>query len=162
MPGRREVTAELEPWFQPSNRWHGAEAHAEVSLKCKRPCFLCSLASFVQRYDAWAASRLNLFPVCRIWMCLVNSRTCCSKKNFLDLCDVWPVFLCLFMAQELEKALSEQDLDFLGDLLACLLQGCYQRNDITWVSVLVKFLSFWKNLTLKPLFISQTPSINRK
>lgn len=33
--------------------------------------------------------------------------------------------------QELEKALSVQDLDFLGDLIACLLQGCYQRNDIT-------------------------------
>ncbi|XP_044049359.1 cat eye syndrome critical region protein 2 isoform X2 [Siniperca chuatsi] len=32
---------------------------------------------------------------------------------------------------ELEKALSEQDLDFLGDLVACLLQGCYQRTDIT-------------------------------
>ncbi|XP_070763704.1 chromatin remodeling regulator CECR2 [Enoplosus armatus] len=36
-----------------------------------------------------------------------------------------------FEIEELEKALSEQDLDFLGDLLACLLQGCYQRNDIT-------------------------------
>ncbi|CAL8236681.1 unnamed protein product [Boreogadus saida] len=32
---------------------------------------------------------------------------------------------------ELEKALSEQDFDFLGDLIACLLQGCYQRKDIT-------------------------------
>ncbi|MED6273698.1 hypothetical protein CHARACLAT_009163, partial [Characodon lateralis] len=32
---------------------------------------------------------------------------------------------------ELEKALSEQDLDFLSDLVACLLQGCYQRTDIT-------------------------------
>ncbi|XP_021172325.2 cat eye syndrome critical region protein 2 isoform X1 [Fundulus heteroclitus] len=36
-----------------------------------------------------------------------------------------------FEIEELEKALSEQDLDFLGDLLACLLQGCYQRTDIT-------------------------------
>ncbi|XP_071752945.2 chromatin remodeling regulator CECR2 [Centroberyx gerrardi] len=36
-----------------------------------------------------------------------------------------------FEIEELEKALSEQDLDFLGDLIACLLQGCYQRNDIT-------------------------------
>ncbi|XP_056138378.1 chromatin remodeling regulator CECR2 [Lampris incognitus] len=36
-----------------------------------------------------------------------------------------------FEIEELEKALSEQDFDFLGDLIACLLQGCYQRNDIT-------------------------------
>ncbi|XP_008290575.1 cat eye syndrome critical region protein 2 isoform X2 [Stegastes partitus] len=36
-----------------------------------------------------------------------------------------------FEIEELEKALSEQDLDFLGDLIACLLQGCYQRTDIT-------------------------------
>ncbi|KAM7003574.1 LOW QUALITY PROTEIN: chromatin remodeling regulator CECR2 [Tautogolabrus adspersus] len=36
-----------------------------------------------------------------------------------------------FEIEELEKALSEQDLDFLGDLIACLLQGCYQRNDIS-------------------------------
>lgn len=36
-----------------------------------------------------------------------------------------------FEIEELEKALSEQDLDFLRDLIACLLQGCYQRNDIT-------------------------------
>ncbi|KAJ0029640.1 hypothetical protein NQD34_004637 [Periophthalmus magnuspinnatus] len=36
-----------------------------------------------------------------------------------------------FEIEELEKALSEQDVDFLGDLIACLLQGCYQRRDIT-------------------------------
>ncbi|XP_077953641.1 chromatin remodeling regulator CECR2-like [Gasterosteus aculeatus] len=36
-----------------------------------------------------------------------------------------------FEIEELEKALSEQDLNFLRDLIACLLQGCYQRNDIT-------------------------------
>ncbi|XP_026167461.1 cat eye syndrome critical region protein 2 homolog [Mastacembelus armatus] len=36
-----------------------------------------------------------------------------------------------FEIEELEKALSKQDLDFLGDLIACLLQGCYQRTDIT-------------------------------
>ncbi|XP_068170229.1 chromatin remodeling regulator CECR2 isoform X2 [Antennarius striatus] len=36
-----------------------------------------------------------------------------------------------FEIEELETALSVQDLDFLGDLIACLLQGCYQRNDIT-------------------------------
>lgn len=38
---------------------------------------------------------------------------------------------CVLCVQELEKALSEQDLEFLGDLVACLLQGCYQRTDIT-------------------------------
>lgn len=36
-----------------------------------------------------------------------------------------------FEIEELEKALSEQDFKFLGDLIACLLQGCYQRQDIT-------------------------------
>nr|XP_061812940.1 chromatin remodeling regulator CECR2-like [Nerophis lumbriciformis] len=36
-----------------------------------------------------------------------------------------------FEIEELEKALSEQNLNFLGDLIACLLQGCYQRTDIT-------------------------------
>ncbi|XP_061891862.1 chromatin remodeling regulator CECR2 [Entelurus aequoreus] len=36
-----------------------------------------------------------------------------------------------FEIEELEKALSEQDFNFLGDLIACLLQGCYQRTDIT-------------------------------
>lgn len=39
--------------------------------------------------------------------------------------------MSLFLyAQELEKALLEQDFSFLGDLIACLLQGCYQRKDI--------------------------------
>lgn len=38
---------------------------------------------------------------------------------------------CILFVQELEKALSEQDFSFLGDLIACLLQGCYQRTDIT-------------------------------
>ncbi|XP_041853154.1 cat eye syndrome critical region protein 2 isoform X2 [Melanotaenia boesemani] len=36
-----------------------------------------------------------------------------------------------FEIEELERALSEQDFEFLGDLIACLLQGCYQRNDIS-------------------------------
>lgn len=40
-------------------------------------------------------------------------------------------FMSLLCVKELEKALSEQDLNFLGDLIACLLQGCYQRTDIT-------------------------------
>uniref|UniRef100_A0A3B3CPU9 Bromo domain-containing protein n=2 Tax=Oryzias melastigma TaxID=30732 RepID=A0A3B3CPU9_ORYME len=36
-----------------------------------------------------------------------------------------------FEIEELEKAVSEQDLDFLGHLVTRLLQGCYQRTDIT-------------------------------
>lgn len=42
-----------------------------------------------------------------------------------------PTLSVVVCVQELEKALSVQDLDFLGDLITCLLQGCYQRNDIT-------------------------------
>lgn len=42
-----------------------------------------------------------------------------------------PTVSFVVCVQELEKALSVQDLGFLGDLIACLLQGCYQRNDIT-------------------------------
>ncbi|KAI5625388.1 cat eye syndrome critical region protein 2 isoform X2 [Silurus asotus] len=33
--------------------------------------------------------------------------------------------------QELEEALLKQDGDFLSELVCCLLQGCYQRKDIT-------------------------------
>ncbi|GCB60896.1 hypothetical protein scyTo_0004015 [Scyliorhinus torazame] len=33
--------------------------------------------------------------------------------------------------KELEEALLINDIDFLDDLIACLLQGCYQRRDIT-------------------------------
>uniref|UniRef100_A0A4W4H877 Bromo domain-containing protein n=1 Tax=Electrophorus electricus TaxID=8005 RepID=A0A4W4H877_ELEEL len=36
-----------------------------------------------------------------------------------------------FEIEELEHALLSQDRDFLSDLVCCLLQGCYQRNDIT-------------------------------
>ncbi|KAK2841968.1 hypothetical protein Q5P01_012168 [Channa striata] len=36
-----------------------------------------------------------------------------------------------FEIEELEKALLDQDLGFLRELIACLLQGCYQRTDIT-------------------------------
>ncbi|XP_021457770.2 cat eye syndrome critical region protein 2 homolog [Oncorhynchus mykiss] len=36
-----------------------------------------------------------------------------------------------FEIEELEEALQKQDTDFLADLLASLLQGCYQRTDIT-------------------------------
>lgn len=35
------------------------------------------------------------------------------------------------LLQELEQAVLKQDADFLTDLLCCLLQGCYQRTDIT-------------------------------
>ncbi|XP_028813960.1 cat eye syndrome critical region protein 2 isoform X2 [Denticeps clupeoides] len=36
-----------------------------------------------------------------------------------------------FEIEELEQALLKQNQDFLADLLCCLLQGCYQRRDIT-------------------------------
>ncbi|XP_051975468.1 chromatin remodeling regulator CECR2 isoform X1 [Xyrauchen texanus] len=36
-----------------------------------------------------------------------------------------------FEIEELEQALMKQDQDFLSDLLCSLLQGCYQRSDIT-------------------------------
>lgn len=36
-----------------------------------------------------------------------------------------------FEIEELEAALLKQDQDFLSELLCCLLQGCYQRHDIT-------------------------------
>ncbi|XP_021430517.2 cat eye syndrome critical region protein 2 isoform X1 [Oncorhynchus mykiss] len=36
-----------------------------------------------------------------------------------------------FEIEELEEALQKQDIDFLADLLVSLLQGCYQRTDIT-------------------------------
>lgn len=42
-----------------------------------------------------------------------------------------PTVSFVVLDKELEKALSVQDWDFLGDLITCLLQGCYQRNDIT-------------------------------
>ncbi|XP_020644748.3 chromatin remodeling regulator CECR2 [Pogona vitticeps] len=36
-----------------------------------------------------------------------------------------------FEIEELEVALFSDDVDFISDLIACLLQGCYQRSDIT-------------------------------
>ncbi|KAL6480867.1 hypothetical protein MHYP_G00119000 [Metynnis hypsauchen] len=36
-----------------------------------------------------------------------------------------------FEIEELEQALLKQDRDFLSELVCCLLQGCYQRHDIT-------------------------------
>ncbi|XP_066505217.1 chromatin remodeling regulator CECR2 [Hoplias malabaricus] len=36
-----------------------------------------------------------------------------------------------FEIEELEQALLKQNRDFLSELLCCLLQGCYQRHDIT-------------------------------
>ncbi|XP_075458538.1 chromatin remodeling regulator CECR2 isoform X2 [Ascaphus truei] len=37
----------------------------------------------------------------------------------------------LHRTEELEDALHRDDVDFLSELVACLLQGCYQRRDIT-------------------------------
>ncbi|KAF3816489.1 hypothetical protein GH733_014662 [Mirounga leonina] len=39
-----------------------------------------------------------------------------------------------FEIEELEAALHRDDVEFISDLIACLLQGCYQRRDITFVS----------------------------
>ncbi|XP_058882822.1 chromatin remodeling regulator CECR2-like isoform X3 [Acipenser ruthenus] len=39
-----------------------------------------------------------------------------------------------FEIEELEDALHNQDIDFLFDLISCLLQGCYQRTDITYAT----------------------------
>ncbi|XP_054442558.1 chromatin remodeling regulator CECR2 [Pteronotus mesoamericanus] len=36
-----------------------------------------------------------------------------------------------FEIEELEAALHHDDAEFISDLIACLLQGCYQRRDIT-------------------------------
>ncbi|XP_054023926.1 chromatin remodeling regulator CECR2 [Dryobates pubescens] len=36
-----------------------------------------------------------------------------------------------FEIEELEAALHGDDVEFISDLIACLLQGCYQRRDIT-------------------------------
>ncbi|XP_030071072.1 cat eye syndrome critical region protein 2-like [Microcaecilia unicolor] len=36
-----------------------------------------------------------------------------------------------FEIEELEEALHQGDLEFISDLVSCLLQGCYQRRDIT-------------------------------
>nr|XP_008108682.1 PREDICTED: cat eye syndrome critical region protein 2 [Anolis carolinensis] len=36
-----------------------------------------------------------------------------------------------FEIEELEAALYSDDVEFISDLIACLLQGCYQRSDIT-------------------------------
>lgn len=37
-----------------------------------------------------------------------------------------------FEIEELEAALHRDDVEFISDLIACLLQGCYQRRDITF------------------------------
>ncbi|XP_009331296.1 PREDICTED: cat eye syndrome critical region protein 2 [Pygoscelis adeliae] len=39
--------------------------------------------------------------------------------------------LKLLLLCELEAALHRDDVEFISDLIACLLQGCYQRRDIT-------------------------------
>nr|XP_033808821.1 cat eye syndrome critical region protein 2 isoform X2 [Geotrypetes seraphini] len=36
-----------------------------------------------------------------------------------------------FEIEELEEALHQGDVEFISDLVSCLLQGCYQRRDIT-------------------------------
>lgn len=36
-----------------------------------------------------------------------------------------------FEIQGLQAALHRDDVEFISDLIACLLQGCYQRRDVT-------------------------------
>lgn len=43
--------------------------------------------------------------------------------------------------QELEAALHRDDVEFISDLIARLLQGCYQRRDITWVTPVLPLLA---------------------
>uniref|UniRef100_A0A8B9GJ91 Chromatin remodeling regulator CECR2 n=1 Tax=Amazona collaria TaxID=241587 RepID=A0A8B9GJ91_9PSIT len=46
-------------------------------------------------------------------------------------CYRYWIFLTVNDFLELEAALYRDDVEFISDLIACLLQGCYQRRDIT-------------------------------
>ncbi|XP_069484758.1 chromatin remodeling regulator CECR2 isoform X2 [Ambystoma mexicanum] len=48
-------------------------------------------------------------------------------------CSLFRTAFCLpdFEIEELEEALRRGDVEFISELVACLLQGCYQRRDIT-------------------------------
>lgn len=48
---------------------------------------------------------------------------------FKQISDIF--FSPFSLSQELEAALHRDDSEFISDLIACLLQGCYQRRDIT-------------------------------
>ncbi|XP_061577331.1 chromatin remodeling regulator CECR2 isoform X1 [Cololabis saira] len=70
-------------------------------------------------------------PGCRV--CVEEIQSWWEVPAIAHFCSLFRTAFHLpdFEIEELEKALSEQDFGFLGDLIACLLQGCYQRTDIT-------------------------------
>ncbi|KAM4748720.1 chromatin remodeling regulator CECR2 [Rhinophrynus dorsalis] len=60
-------------------------------------------------------------------------RSCWQVPAIAHFCSLFRTAFHLpdFEIEELEDALYRDDMEFLNDLLACLLQGCYQRSDIT-------------------------------
>ncbi|XP_072000998.1 chromatin remodeling regulator CECR2 isoform X2 [Engystomops pustulosus] len=64
---------------------------------------------------------------------LVELRSCWRVPAVAHFCSLFRTAFQLpdFEIEELEDALYRDDVEFLSELLACLLQGCYQRHDIT-------------------------------
>ncbi|KAM4038272.1 LOW QUALITY PROTEIN: chromatin remodeling regulator CECR2 [Anomaloglossus baeobatrachus] len=64
---------------------------------------------------------------------LVELRSCWRVPAIAHFCSLFRAAFQLpdFEIEELEDALHRDDVEFLGELLARLLQGCYQRHDIT-------------------------------
>ncbi|XP_044133421.1 cat eye syndrome critical region protein 2 [Bufo gargarizans] len=60
-------------------------------------------------------------------------RSCWRVPAIAHFCSLFRTAFRLpdFEIEELEDALYRDDVEFLSELLACLLQGCYQRHDIT-------------------------------
>ncbi|XP_073506511.1 chromatin remodeling regulator CECR2 [Phyllobates terribilis] len=64
---------------------------------------------------------------------LAELRSCWRVPAIAHFCSLFRTAFQLpdFEIEELEDALYRDDVEFLGELLVCLLQGCYQRHDIT-------------------------------
>ncbi|KAM9311446.1 LOW QUALITY PROTEIN: chromatin remodeling regulator CECR2 [Gastrophryne carolinensis] len=60
-------------------------------------------------------------------------RSCWQVPAIAHFCSLFRAAFQLpdFEIEELEDALYRADVEFLSELVACLLQGCYQRRDIT-------------------------------
>eukprot|EP00079_Xenopus_tropicalis_P022841 XP_012814818.1 PREDICTED: cat eye syndrome critical region protein 2 [Xenopus tropicalis] len=60
-------------------------------------------------------------------------RSCWRVPAIAHFCSLFRTAFQLpdFEIEELEEALHRNDVEFLSELVACLLQGCYQRRDIT-------------------------------